>query len=429
MDNQLGRRLRTLRQRAGLSATALAGDALSVATISRIEHGSIEPSLGTLRYVAARLGCPISDLLTEDDDGETMLLALEEVETWLLLGRPDVALSCAAMALNANAAIMGTPNSGAGLSLLRLQWAILRAQALLDAAKAPALDEPIGEARRGGDAWGLARLVVVRVGTLDSEVALSLLQTALRALPSLGQDSAGHQLCRAELSALLGQYLEASGELETARGLYADAAALGDLFRQPASWAQTFLHVPDPATQPGTGRTPPRPAVETARPRTLSPGFALAAVWAGTRLWRSAMVHLARLDLQARRLADAARRLRTVYTGGTGSAEMAVLSGFWGELEHVTASRQGTDGVSVAGSMRRYVTAATEDELARLEAAAQAGRPGEAERIGALLAMSLSGDAAPLVHSIWLRLATAWADAGNAPRAARALRAARHAGQ
>jgi len=68
MERQLGKRLRTLRQRAGLSATALAGDALSVATISRIEHGGIEPSLSTLRYIAARLGCTVADLLAEDDE-------------------------------------------------------------------------------------------------------------------------------------------------------------------------------------------------------------------------------------------------------------------------------------------------------------------------------------------------------------------------
>jgi hypothetical protein len=69
------------------------------------------------------------------------------------------------------------------------------------------------------------------------------------------------------------------------------------------------------------------------------------------------------------------------------------------------------------------------DDLVRLETAVLAGRLTDAEQIGALLATSLGTQVAPLAHAIWLRLALAWAEAGNAPRAARALRAARQAGQ
>ena len=432
MANQLGRRVRTLRLRARLSATALAGDALSVATISRIEHGGIEPSLGTLRYLAARLACPVADLLAEDDDTAALQAALEEVEAWFLLGRPDVALERASAALQAYAVPADAVPTADVAPRRRLHGAALRARALLDAAGAPALDGAIDQARRGGDIWLAVQISAVRALSLELDASLVLLQTALRLLPPPNRDTVVNQLCRGNLSFLLAQRFEAAGEVETAHGLFMTAAALGEPFRQTAAWAQAFLSAHKRAEGRLLGLTPPNGA-GSFRPGTMiSPGFALAAQVAGARLWRQASVDLARLELQSRRLPDAARRLRSVYATGWQPAELAVLGGFWSELDHYLDARR-TAGTSLTDIARRFTPGdlppQVADELVRLETAAQVGRTAEAEQIGAVIAVSLADAEAPLAQAIWLRLALAWAEAGNAPRAARALRAARQAGE
>ena len=254
----------------------------------------------------------------------------------------------------------------------------------------------------------------------------------MRLLPPPGRDSTVNQLCRAELSLLLAQRFEAAGEVETAHGLFTTAASLGEPFRHPATWAQAFL-TPPTSSEPGLhGIAPPYGAGASRRGTAISPGFALAAQVAGARLWRQASVELARLELQARRLPEAARRLRVVFAAGWQPSELAVLGGFWSELDHYLDSRR-TAGTSLTDIIRQLAPADlpphVADEFVLLETAAQAGRPAEAEQIGALVATSLGDDNAPLAHAIWLRLALAWAEAGNAPRAARALRAARQSGQ
>jgi len=128
----------------------------------------------------------------------------------------------------------------------------------------------------------------------------------------------------------------------------------------------------------------------------------------------------------------AARRLRVVYAASASSADLPVLGGFWSELEHSLTSRRAGDASFFSvphGLMPPALQPDGIDDLVRLETAVLAGRLTDAEQIGALLATSLGTQVAPLAHAIWLRLALAWAEAGNAPRAARALRAARQAGQ
>ncbi|HEY8742719.1 MAG TPA: helix-turn-helix transcriptional regulator, partial [Chloroflexota bacterium] len=171
MGNQLGRRIRALRQRAELSVTALAGDELSVATVSRIEHGGMEPSLGTLRYLAGRLDCTVADLLVEDDNALAIHAALEEIEAWFLLARPDRALDRSLAALEACAEVagdVGLPPHQATLQR-RLRGALLRSRTLLDPSAAPELDTAISQARRLGDIWLVARLCAVRAPTLEPE--------------------------------------------------------------------------------------------------------------------------------------------------------------------------------------------------------------------------------------------------------------------
>ena len=433
MTTSLGQRVRSIRQRAGLSATALAGDHLSVATVSRIEHGSIEPSLATLRYLATRLGCPVAALLLDEDNDGAIPAALEEVEAWLLLGRPQLAWERVMAAQDTLRAVPSVPQAVHEESspARHLRWAVARASALLDQDAAPALDLFITEARRRGDVWAMAALVQVRTLTLEPEPALVLLQTALRGLPPITADTPQQQLLRAGLSLLLAQRFEGGGEIETARALYTATVSMSDPYRQPAGLAQRLLRAPRAAR--GASPAPHLAVVDAAEHRVELPAAsALALVVAAARLWRAAMVDLARLDVQARRLAEAARRLRDVYAGSGGGTELAVLGGLWSTLDSTMEAKKESAGGRLP-DLRPLIStgevpAPVADDLVRLEIALLAGRLAEGEQIGALLATAIAEDAPALGHAIWLRVALAWAEAGNAPRAARALRAAGLAG-
>ncbi|HET7417564.1 MAG TPA: helix-turn-helix transcriptional regulator [Solirubrobacterales bacterium] len=62
----LGKAVRELRQRTGLSREALAARAeLDATSISRIEEGAIDPTWGSMRRIAAGLGVSLEELAEE----------------------------------------------------------------------------------------------------------------------------------------------------------------------------------------------------------------------------------------------------------------------------------------------------------------------------------------------------------------------------
>jgi transcriptional regulator with XRE-family HTH domain len=63
---RLGARIRRLRERAGLTQADLAGDALSVSVISRVESGQANPPLMSIALIAAVLDVPLRDLFPAD---------------------------------------------------------------------------------------------------------------------------------------------------------------------------------------------------------------------------------------------------------------------------------------------------------------------------------------------------------------------------
>lgn len=65
-DMHPGARVRQARLEAGLSQSALCGDALTRNMLSQIESGRASPSLQTLRFLAARLGKPVGYFFGED---------------------------------------------------------------------------------------------------------------------------------------------------------------------------------------------------------------------------------------------------------------------------------------------------------------------------------------------------------------------------
>lgn len=62
---ELGEKLRQARLEAGLSQRQLCGDQITRNMLSQIEHGSARPSMGTLQYLAERLGKTVSFFLEE----------------------------------------------------------------------------------------------------------------------------------------------------------------------------------------------------------------------------------------------------------------------------------------------------------------------------------------------------------------------------
>ena len=63
----LGDKLLQARQEAGLSQRQLCGEMITRNMLSQIEHGTARPSMDTLRYLAARLGKPVSYFLEEEE--------------------------------------------------------------------------------------------------------------------------------------------------------------------------------------------------------------------------------------------------------------------------------------------------------------------------------------------------------------------------
>ena len=63
---ELGMRLKEARLALGLSQRQLCGDVITRNMLSQIENGSARPSMDTLRYLAGRLGKPLSYFLEEE---------------------------------------------------------------------------------------------------------------------------------------------------------------------------------------------------------------------------------------------------------------------------------------------------------------------------------------------------------------------------
>ena len=86
---ELGEKLLKARLEAGLSQRQLCADVITLNMLSQIEQGTAKPSMGTLQYLASRLGKPISYFLEEDLDTAPLeaLEKLRQAEAALELGK------------------------------------------------------------------------------------------------------------------------------------------------------------------------------------------------------------------------------------------------------------------------------------------------------------------------------------------------------
>lgn len=88
----LGEMLRQARLEAGLSQRALCGDEITRNMLSRIENGAAQPSMRTLRYLADRLGKPVSFFLDEQAVVSVNRQAMEAARQLYDLGQFDQAM-------------------------------------------------------------------------------------------------------------------------------------------------------------------------------------------------------------------------------------------------------------------------------------------------------------------------------------------------
>jgi transcriptional regulator with XRE-family HTH domain len=90
----LGHRIRTARCRAGLTQSQVAGDAVSVGYLSRIERGQRRPNAGLLIGIADRLAVTVDELLigVAPDRIAELRLQLDHAELALVTGSPAEAL-------------------------------------------------------------------------------------------------------------------------------------------------------------------------------------------------------------------------------------------------------------------------------------------------------------------------------------------------
>lgn len=97
----LGEKLRRARTEAGLSQKQLCAGRITRNQLSQLEHDRAAPSLDTLRYLAQRLGRPVSWFLEETATREALLERAEgaEGEEFLALARALLTQEAAALAV------------------------------------------------------------------------------------------------------------------------------------------------------------------------------------------------------------------------------------------------------------------------------------------------------------------------------------------
>ena len=90
----LGERIRTVRQRTGLTQAQVAGDSVSVGYVSRIESGQRRPDTELLAGIAERLDVTVDELLlgVAPDRIAELRLQLDHAELSLATGSPEKAL-------------------------------------------------------------------------------------------------------------------------------------------------------------------------------------------------------------------------------------------------------------------------------------------------------------------------------------------------
>lgn len=178
---ELGEKLKQARLAAGLSQRQLCGDRLTRNMLSKIENGSARPSMGTLEYLAHRLGMSVSVFL---DDGAVTLpnrQVIEEARTALALKDPD------ALRQALDGFREPDPVFFEERQLLEFLWRLEMGQKALDAGRLPYARDLLREALELTGLYitrPLRRRCRILLGLAGEEVALESDDEALLVLAS-----------------------------------------------------------------------------------------------------------------------------------------------------------------------------------------------------------------------------------------------------
>lgn len=75
----IGKKIKELRTKKLMTQAELAGDVITRNMLSCIENGAAQPSLGTLRHIAAKLGVPVGYLLADEEE-ELLYAKMSEIK-------------------------------------------------------------------------------------------------------------------------------------------------------------------------------------------------------------------------------------------------------------------------------------------------------------------------------------------------------------
>ncbi|WP_028645514.1 helix-turn-helix domain-containing protein [Nocardioides sp. URHA0020] len=181
----LGARLRSARLRAGITQADVAGTAMSVGYVSRIESGQRRPDPDLLESMAARLGVDVEELLVgvSPDRVTELHVALDRAELALVTGSAAEALASAEL-------LLADPDV-ATLTELRRSASYVRAGALEatgDVQAAILLLEDLAADERGDLAWidGLTSLCRCYRDSGELGRAIEIGNQAARRIEELG---------------------------------------------------------------------------------------------------------------------------------------------------------------------------------------------------------------------------------------------------
>ncbi len=237
---EVGARIRRarLRHRPPLTLAALAGEALSVGLVSKIERGLVNPSLQTLLYLAGRLGVSPAALVSDPTpEYDRSAAALAAARALLLLGDPAGAAALAA------AAAGGVSSGGPPSPPVAGEAAVLTGIEVVDKAAA---DAPAGVPV----AWrarllGLAAEALLATGDAAGATARLVQASELVAMgngspvpPALAPGSdepAELLLARAELAWVLGLIERRRGHRAAAEHSWARSLELFERLPPPAA--------------------------------------------------------------------------------------------------------------------------------------------------------------------------------------------------
>ena len=290
-----------------MTLAELAGDSLSVALVSKIERGLVNPSLPTLDHLAHRLGVTLSALFDDGTHSRAARLAEahDAARARLLLGDPSGAAADSSAAVEEMQDSVGS--TGPEVDALRSRLLGVAAEATFLAGQPGPAARLLMEASAAASAGGSAQASLVQaelawvLGLLERRrgALADAQRTHTGALAILEAGTPAHpwwQYLRAGILSELGGLAEARGDFSLARDLIVRGASIAAGVAQASVPAHALLD--EWSASSGANALAVSPSTGSVSP-SASAAFALAVTAAADRLVRRLTQEAARLERAA----------------------------------------------------------------------------------------------------------------------------------